>query len=299
MNTRPRLRTSSPPTSSHRATQATRTLSTKPLLRVTKVRKQNQGSLKGSSTHYKSYRVDPQRLAELDLELINDITECYDHDETAIEHVELYKSSGIALLKFLFTPPTEQEGVRESTALDQLQAIDRAGIAAQDLVSFNAFWTDLKKQNLLVPQELRWSPSFMASRLEAAAKRMSPSFRIQLALEMSQTGASRKLTETKQAIVKLLTLDEQDQLEEDGARSGIALRTTGDPRRHRDARQLSATEEAARAERRERYRSGNAYRPHQPPQYRDAGQDGDRRLRDAGGWGSPKGLADSLQHHNC
>ena len=182
----------------------------------------------------------------MDLELINDITECYDHDETAIEHVELYKSSGFALLKFLFTPPTEREGVRESTALDQLQAIDRAGIAAQDLVSFNAFWTDLKKQNLLVPQELRWSASFMASRLEAAAKKMSPSFRIQLALEMSQTGASHKLAETKQAIVKLLTLDEQDQLEEDGARSGIALRTTGDPRHvhiHAASRLISSAPE--------------------------------------------------------
>ena len=57
-------------------------------------------------------------------------------------------------------------------------------------------------------------------------------------------------------------------------------------------------------------RGRNAHWPHQPPHgstpcstpavHQDAGQDGDRRLslRDAGGWGSPKGLADS-PHHNC
>ena len=47
--------------------------------------------------HRKScHKVDPQRLAELDLDLANDITACYEHEETAVEHLERFESSTAA-----------------------------------------------------------------------------------------------------------------------------------------------------------------------------------------------------------
>ena len=54
-----------------------------PAAKTPKSASKTKAASKARQLIYKSYRVDPQRLAELDLELINDITECYDHDETA------------------------------------------------------------------------------------------------------------------------------------------------------------------------------------------------------------------------
>ena len=85
-----------------------------PASKTPKSASKTKAASKARQLIYKSYRVDPQRLAKLDLELINDITECYDHDETAIEHIEVALGTATPTSKTSSTSATATRPCRES-----------------------------------------------------------------------------------------------------------------------------------------------------------------------------------------
>ena len=223
-------------------------------------------SMSPSKELRKRFRVDCQHLITLDLELANDIVALYEHDETGVEHIEEHDSSGRSILQHLFTPLTEQEGACESTPLDRLQEIDREGINDPSLVAFNDFRTKLKLQNKLIVRDLQWSDQMMATRLEKAVKKLSPSIRSELAVEMRIQGATSNLSKTKMAITKVLTQLEVD-LADDKA-SGLALATKRtDPRRHPTGATdtVSDEEKARRLERKERFAAGGPWQASDGP----------------------------------
>jgi hypothetical protein len=139
------------------------------------------------------YRVDPTLLKKFDLTLANDIGACYEHDESAHEDISDNDSSGRKLLKYLGSPLTDEDGHDDSTSLNHLQSVDRKGFSGPYLSEFNAFRTELKLANELVPTELKWTDQYIASRLEAAAKRLGGTTAMKVSVEITLAKANKDL----------------------------------------------------------------------------------------------------------
>ena len=205
-----------------------------------------------TNTAKKTHESHPLNCEELDTELFNTIVSTWEDDDE-IENAERELGrSGVRLLwditKQLAKVASDSGALSYgSKQLAKMDTIEKAGIAAATVRDFNVFKLSLVNLRKTLPTECPLPDALFAHKLATAARNLGPGIAVRLDQALDTKGARGNLKLTKEAIVSVLGLVENDEPEERGR--GLLGRDPATGRQNE--------EERSRRERTDRERKGH------------------------------------------